>query len=399
MGSSDAQIVVETALRAGRALLKVISPNDSGATRSHQSGIYLPTSSWRLFTPHPPERGVNRKHPLTVHWPGGTETESMVTWYGASKREYRLTKFGRGFPFLRPEAVGDLFVLVPMRPTGEPADGVHSLPTEATAFILTREEEVADVCAALGVEVGPGWAIFERGAQPETAEDCLGRHFAEFAASLTEFPRGDAVAAAARRALAICDGGFVHRPLDDRLTSALEAEYRLYRQIERRLCGDSVRGPFNDIDVFVSVAMPILQRRKARAGKSLEYQVATLLEEAGVPFEFGSVAEKDPDIVIPSLRALRDPNVPVERVVGLAVKTTCKDRWPQILSEGGRLVTRHLLTVQPGISTAEIDKMVARQVRLIVPTARHVCFAREDRARLMSVEAFVASLRRQLAGA
>ena len=41
----------------------------------------------------------------------------------------------------------------------------------------------------------------------------------------------------------------------------------------------------------------------------------------------------------------------------LAVKSTCKDRWRQILAEADRLPVKHLLTLEPGISVAQTDEM------------------------------------------
>ena len=44
---------IEAALRAGSALLKTVSPNDTGQTGSHQAGFLLPRSHWRFFSPYP----------------------------------------------------------------------------------------------------------------------------------------------------------------------------------------------------------------------------------------------------------------------------------------------------------------------------------------------------------
>ncbi len=41
----------------------------------------------------------------------------------------------------------------------------------------------------------------------------------------------------------------------------------------------------------------------------------------------------------------------------LAVKTTCKDRWRQILNEAQRIKPKHLLTLQEGVSHRQFDEM------------------------------------------
>src|SRR5215471_10654967 len=109
------EAAVADALAAGKALCKIISRNDVGATGGHQCGFYLPKSAWHMFTPQPPEKGVNHKSKVSIQWPEGITTDSVVDWYGKGTRsEYRLTRFGRQFPWLNEEYVGSLLVLVPV---------------------------------------------------------------------------------------------------------------------------------------------------------------------------------------------------------------------------------------------------------------------------------------------
>jgi hypothetical protein len=51
----------------------------------------------------------------------------------------------------------------------------------------------------------------------------------------------------------------------------------------------------------------------------------------------------------------------------LAVKTTCRDRWRQILNEADRIGTKHLLTLQEGVSENQYQEMAQAHVRLFVP--------------------------------
>ena len=79
-------------------------------TGSHECGFYLPISVWQMYTPHAPVKGRNDKHPVSIVWQDGRRTDSVITWYGAAKHEYRLTRFGKDFPFLNEDVVGDLLV-------------------------------------------------------------------------------------------------------------------------------------------------------------------------------------------------------------------------------------------------------------------------------------------------
>jgi hypothetical protein len=55
----------------------------------------------------------------------------------------------------------------------------------------------------------------------------------------------------------------------------------------------------------------------------------------------------------------------------LAAKTTCKDRWRQILNEADRIPAKHLLTLQEGVSEGQFREMNDAGVRLVVPRALH----------------------------
>src|SRR3984957_18582945 len=115
MASPICELATAQALRVGNALLKFISPNDAGITGGHQCGYYLPKAVWEMYATFGPVKGRNDEATVTVNWQEDQlVTESRVKWYDKGTRsEYRLTRFGKGFPFLTPESVGDLLVLIP----------------------------------------------------------------------------------------------------------------------------------------------------------------------------------------------------------------------------------------------------------------------------------------------
>jgi hypothetical protein len=114
MASPDCERAIAESVRVGNAIVKFISPNDVGLTGGHQCGYYLPKAVWQMFSPHKPEKGKNHETSVTVTWQDGRVTDSRVKWYGKGTRsEYRLTRFGKDFPFLTHDNVGDLLVLIP----------------------------------------------------------------------------------------------------------------------------------------------------------------------------------------------------------------------------------------------------------------------------------------------
>ncbi|WP_366544546.1 type II restriction endonuclease, partial [Salmonella enterica] len=74
--------------------------------------------------------------------------------------------------------------------------------------------------------------------------------------------------------------------------------------------------------------------------KSLELHLEQLFNEYGLKtFETQAVTEgnKKPDFLFPSAQAYHDEAFPEQKLRMLAVKTTCKDRWRQILNEADRI--------------------------------------------------------------
>ena len=133
-----------------------------------------------------------------------------------------------------------------------------------------------------------------------------------------------------------------------------------------------------------------MNRRKSRAGRSLEHHVAHLLTEAGIPFApRASEIDGEPDILIPSIAAYNDKKFPVEKLCMVGVKTTCKDRWRQVLKEGKRIPAKHILTMQRGISSKQLLEMKSASVMLIVPEALHKDYPMVPGVKLIKVAEFI----------
>ena len=82
-----------------------------------------------------------------------------------------------------------------------------------------------------------------------------------------------------------------------------------------------------------------------------------------------------------------------EKLRMLAAKTTCKDRWRQILNEADRIQVKHLLTLQEGVSENQFREMCGSGVRLVVPEGLHHAYPGAVRPELLSLEKFIKSLR------
>ena len=83
-----------------------------------------------------------------------------------------------------------------------------------------------------------------------------------------------------------------------------------------------------------------------------------VLRRAGIPFPVRPSVDGKPDIIIPGEKEYRDSAYPTKKLLVVEVKTTCKDRWRQVLNEGKRVPEKHIITTQQGISGNQLDERV-----------------------------------------
>ncbi|HCJ9324453.1 TPA: hypothetical protein NV932_005025, partial [Escherichia coli] len=77
----------------------------------------------------------------------------------------------------------------------------------------------------------------------------------------------------------------------------------------------------------------------------------------------------------------------------LGVKSTCKDRWRQVLAEADRIDDKHLLTLETAISTHQTDEMAAKRLQLVLPRSLHQTYTPAQQAWLMDVVSFTELVR------
>ena len=100
-----------------------------------------------------------------------------------------------------------------------------------------------------------------------------------------------------------------------------------------------------------------------------------------------------PDFLFPSLTCYKNNSFPHSKLRMLAVKTTCKDRWRQILQEAERVKLKHLLTLQEGISHKQFEEMQHSEVQLVVPSRVIPKFSSDIRPHLLTLKTFVADVK------
>lgn len=374
---------ITSAQQSKIAFSKYITANDTGATGGHQSGFHIHKHSWKLFFDKPGEKGENKDKYITIKWQDDFETTSRFIYYGVGTRnEYRLTRFGRSFPFLEDSNIGDLLVLC--KKSSEYYE----------AFVLQSDEEIDEFFAAMNISSNDTNGIIPEQFQANS-EDKLMQCFLAFLKSLKiDFPSTFELATNSRKcyksAFRINPKNIFENP-DGEILNWLDAEFQLFKVIENDRYNNRIQSPFKTVEELVETANTILNRRKSRAGKSLEHHLSEIFRTFELKFAIQAITEdkKKPDFLFPDVESYNNLKFDPEKLLMLASKTTCKDRWRQILNEADRIQTKHLFTLQQGISSNQLGEMYKYNVCLVVPQKYKNSFPKEYESRILSLENFI----------
>lgn len=379
---------IRSVQQAQAAWCHAISANDTGKTGSHQSGFYIPKCAASLLFDKPGVRGENKERSAEVKWQNDFSCpEAHLKYYGRGTRdEYRITNLGRDFPFLDEDFLGSLLVLA------KHSDDYYE------GFVLSADEDIDDFHAYFNLAPGTSNQLIGKPAQP-SPEERIAQSLLDFALKQKEFPNTHEMSAGARRcyneAFSIKEAD-VRKRSDDILLGWIDAEYSLFQQIERRFYQDLYTAPLGSLDKLVSVANEVLNRRKARAGKSLEHHLATIFTCHRLQFEEQAITEekKRPDFLFPDSEHYRNLLFPGEGLTMLGAKTTCKDRWRQVLQEADRIEHKYLFTLQQGISGNQLAEMRSARLTLVVPQSLIKAYP-EYHPNVISLGSFISTVKEQ----
>ncbi len=378
---------IQAAMHGQKTFCKFFSANDTGLTGGHQAGIYVSKPAVPIMFNEPGERGSNKDRWVNITWQDDFQTTTRFLYYGERTRnEYRITNFGRGFPFLRPDYTGALFVLVK-----DDDENYH-------AFVLNTEDDINQFLDAFGISpIETNRLIETKAIIPEVQEKLK---INEFISNLTvDFPSSEEMSAAARQIQnAVHDHNeYIRTDPDNKLLAWTDFEFKLFRALEYARYGKLITHGCASVEEFINTANTILNRRKSRAGKSLENHLAAIFDGNDIQYSAQAITEehKKPDFLFPSKEAYHNPNFSVDKLVSLAAKTTCKDRWRQVITEANRLrgKEKYLCTLQQGISAAQMDEMQAEGVILVVPKRYISSYPKDRQERIWTISKFVSYIR------
>lgn len=363
------------------AFCKFLSANDTGDTGGHQAGIYIQKQAYLILFDEEGIKGENKDRHVKIHWQYGFDTDSRFIYYGKGTRnEYRIT---RGIPNLDPEHTGDLFVLVKQD------------TEDYLGYMLQSEKEINEFLNAFGMSPADTGRIIQK-------EDLkLGYTISPEELSVmayiesldVDFPSSLEMSQAAQT---IYNDVFDHEENirlnpDREIISWVDMEYHLFRMLESDRYGKWVSKGFDSVEEFIKLANVVLNRRKSRAGKSLEHHLSAIFDGNSLSYVAQPKTEgnKKPDFLFPSSESYRDFSFPADKLIFLGAKTTCKDRWRQILNEADRVNVKHLFTLQQGISVQQLEEMEKSKVVLVVPKQYIATYPKEKQSSIWTLKKFI----------
>ncbi len=386
--------------------VKRLSGNDTGLTGGHQAGLYLPRTFFERALPtictseiHNPDAWIDEcyvvSHDVTLR------DRLRAIYYNSKvcrlkgcpkngRNEFRITRWGgKDNPLQQEKNTGGLVVF------GIANDGGSY---KAVAWLAQTEAEETLIEDWVGGEIEGGEVVLKDGAV-SVIEDSSVSYIPEEWIRGAEFPKPQDIFDHVVSTLPFPTSG---ADIDKLLMQRRELEFNLFQLVEKkRLEPWLQKGGSIPLETFHKLALSMQNRRKSRSGKSLELHLASIFEASNIQFECQVKTEgnKRPDFIFPSGEAYHNIQFPIEKLTMMAAKTTCKDRWRQILNEADRFrdQKKYLFTLQEGISSQQMDEMHEEQVVLVVPRRNLGYFKQASQGFLMDLTGFVDTVRQQQA--
>lgn len=183
---------------------------------------------------------------------------------------------------------------------------------------------------------------------------------------------------------------------DQTLLKWIEQEEKLFKRLERHMVAKRLEEGFRDdgatdVESFIQFSLSVHNRRKSRVGYALENHLEEIFKAHSLAYSRTQMTENKskPDFLFPHINNYRDLTFPESRLTMLGVKSTCKDRWRQVLAEANRIQNKHLFTLEPGISENQTDEMQANNLQLVLPKRLHDTYKPRQLSWLMDLGSFI----------
>lgn len=393
---------------------KYLSAVDADSSRSHQHEIGgLPAAGFKKYLGTPGKTEEYRFKAKQIYFTDESIapdiSDSMVTWYDCRRKqphrsaEFRLyyntsvvTELLEEGDFLLVAKMRDGSLLMIFTPAGSTIEsqlrllfGLNHVGENFTSGTLDAVRLLLPLrlmLEELGIELN----------RIETGDDVWLEKLINLFGGV-KFPTTSSFSAYSRKSIEeMVD------PLgcpDQTIVDWMDHEEKLFRIYERHLVREQLRSGFgkqyDDVDEFISFSLSVQNRRKSRVGHAFEGHLDEMFRAHGLRFQQGrgkgAVTENGarPDFMFPGFVEYHDSNFPVNKLLMLGAKTTCKDRWRQVLSEAKKINKKHLITLEAAISESQTNEMMSQGLQLVVPNSVQMTYTLPQRQWLISLGEFI----------
>lgn len=369
-------------------IVKRLSGNDTGITGGHQSGIYVSADFMKQAVPSVINTKVlNHTVEVSCYIPSHDclKTGIQAKYYnnkffpklGLKKKydEFRLTRW-KQTPLQDVDNTGSICVLAGLYENDK---------TILLCWVAKSIEEENQIELWLGKEVEPGF-IYNSQSAETTAATSLDQNLPDSWNKI--FPSGKEIFQLVEERIPQKNW---KGDVDNLILKRRKLEFEIFEEVEKREILPIIKEGFTSVSKFIHYANSIVNRRKSRAGTSLELHLESIFKYEGLNFETQVVTEqnKKPDFIFPSAADYHNINFPDNKLHMLASKTCCKDRWRQVINEADRIKHKHLFTLQEGVSVNQLDEIYQHGIILVVPEPTKKSFPAKYRQKIMNLTGFV----------
>ena len=126
-------------------------------------------------------------------------------------------------------------------------------------------------------------------------------------------------------------------------------------------------------------------------GLALQNHLSFLFQKSNIRFDSQQRTEgkNTPDFIFPGIAHYLNGCFNPKHLTMLAAKSSCKERWRQILTEANRIEFKHLCTLDPSISLGQIEEMDTQHVKLVIPNGIANLYGKKYEKHFASITQFI----------
>lgn len=346
---------------------------------SNARAFYVPAYAWNMFFRK--KGGANKHIYRRIRW----QKDEIITnkiYYYESKQEYRIADFGgKPFAFLQDKYIGCLLII------GKNEEGPYD------AYVLEEQKDIDDFLDYFRLDNTQSTHCIKGIYNSQYNKEKL-KCIEKLVNGYNDFPSTGELCEAAQDLiieLKKYGNADIVENCDALIKDWHDVDYRIFEGIEERLYQPYLKEPIGELNKLLRLSKIITNRRKSRAGLSLEHHLSRIFDAGAFEYEIHAKTElnKKPDFLFPNSASYHNLSYDTDKLIMLGAKTTCKDRWRQVLTEADRIRNKYLFTLQPGISTIQLEEMASYNLTLVVPRTNLHLFNYSETNNVIDLKTFI----------